>query len=56
MADELPKSRRSSGQLNVEIGADLVREFHKAVELNGHKKKAVVQRLVKAYIEGKIKI
>jgi len=56
MSDEQHKARRQSGQLNVEIGPDLMEQFHRAIGENCHKKKAVVQRLVKLYIEGKIKI
>lgn len=56
MTKDARPARRQSGQLNAEIGQDLMESFHRAIEENGHKKKAVVQKLVKLYIEGKIKI
>ena len=42
--------------MNVDVDAALLDRFHQAVRERGHKKKAVVDRLVRLYVEGKISI
>ncbi len=40
--------------MNVAIEESLLDRFHNTVELKGHKKKAVVNKLLRLYVEGKV--
>tara|TARA_A100001015_G_scaffold310700_1_gene412582 strand:- start:803 stop:982 length:180 start_codon:yes stop_codon:yes gene_type:complete len=46
--------KNSERQLNVAIEESLLDRFHNTVELKGHKKKAVVNKLLRLYVEGKV--
>ena len=40
--------------MNVAIDGSLLDRFHNTVELKGHKKKAVIKKLLRLYVEGKV--